>query len=426
MKMSVTRHNYWSLSIFNFAYLFTWSAAMSFFVIWLSQNLGISGTKTGLLYSANSIVALILQPVFGYLSDKLGLRKHLLYVLFLILLLVGPFFIYVYGPLLQSHFVIGAIVGALFIGLVFNAGNGVVDSYMDKVSRKYDFEYGRVRMWGSLGWAAATFVAGRVINIDVNLTFWIASLSALVALICVILTKVEISDQELQRTDSLRLSDVSQLIRTTKFWFLMLFMVGVAQIYEVYDQQFATYFVAQFSTEAEGNQFFGDLGAVQVFFEFVFLFVTPWFVNKTTAKWALIIAGAIMSFRIIGSSIPLGPVWIAVMKMIHSLEKPIILVAIFKYIAINFDQRLSSTMYLLYLFMGSLVVSVFSPIVGRLYEVLDFPTTYIILGSIAGLFTLLSCFTLTADKDNGERYWSQLGKTGTVKKQMDEPNISNT
>lgn len=170
-----------------------------FFVIWLGQSLGISQTYTGFLYAANSIVALIMQPLFGYLSDKLGLRKHLLYILFTILLLVGPFFIYVYGPLLQTQFVIGAIVGALFIGLVFNAGNGVVDSYMDKVSRKYGFEYGRVRMWGSLGWAAATFVAGRVININVNLTFWIASVSAIVAMICIFLTKVEISGQEQQK-----------------------------------------------------------------------------------------------------------------------------------------------------------------------------------------------------------------------------------
>ncbi|MDQ0494505.1 OHS family lactose permease-like MFS transporter [Paenibacillus brasilensis] len=326
--MSLAKRNYWSLSIFNFAYLFTWSAAMSFFVIWLGQSLGISETYTGFLYAANSIVALVMQPLFGYLSDKLGLRKHLLYMLFTILLLVGPFFIYVYGPLLQTQFVIGAIVGALFIGLVFNAGNGVVDSYMDKVSRKYGFEYGRVRMWGSLGWAAATFVAGRVININVNLTFWIASVSAVVAMICIFLTKVEISGQEQQKTESLKLIDVLHLVRTTKFWFLMLFMVGVTQIYEVYDQQFATYFVSQFSSKAEGNQFLGDLSAVQVFLEFVFLLVTPWFVNKTTAKWALIIAGAIMSLRIIGSSLPFGSIWVAGMKMIHSLEKPLILVAI--------------------------------------------------------------------------------------------------
>lgn len=410
LNMNLAKRNYWSLSVFNFAYLFTWSAAMSFFVIWLGQSLGISETYTGFLYAANSIVALIMQPLFGYLSDKLGLRKHLLYILFTILLLVGPFFIYVYGPLLQTQFVIGAIVGALFIGLVFNAGNGVVDSYMDKVSRKYGFEYGRVRMWGSLGWAAATFVAGRVININVNLTFWIASVSAIVAMICIFLTKVEISGQEQQKTESLKLIDVLHLVRTTKFWFLMLFMVGVTQIYEVYDQQFATYFVSQFSSKAEGNQFLGDLSAVQVFLEFVFLFVTPWFVNKTTAKWALVIAGAIMSLRIIGSSLPFGSIWVAAMKMIHSLEKPLILVAIFKYITVNFDQRLSSTMYLLYLFMGSLVVSIFSPIVGHMYEVLNFPMTYVILGSIAGLFTIISCFTLTADKKNGERYLEERRK----------------
>lgn len=51
------------------------------FAIWLGQHLGIGATKTGLLYSANALAALCMQPVLGFISDKIGLKKHC-YLLF--------------------------------------------------------------------------------------------------------------------------------------------------------------------------------------------------------------------------------------------------------------------------------------------------------------------------------------------------------
>ena len=54
MQISIKNRNYFALSAVSFLHLFAWSAAMSFFAIWLGQHLGIGATKTGLLYSANA------------------------------------------------------------------------------------------------------------------------------------------------------------------------------------------------------------------------------------------------------------------------------------------------------------------------------------------------------------------------------------
>ena len=88
--------------------------------------------------------------IFGFISDKIGLRKGLLFGILILVLPIGPFFIYLYGPLLRHTFWLGAILGGLYLGMIFNAGYGAIDSFMDKISRKYGFEYGRCRMWGSL------------------------------------------------------------------------------------------------------------------------------------------------------------------------------------------------------------------------------------------------------------------------------------
>lgn len=107
-----------------------------------------------------------------------------------------------------------------------------------------------------------------------------------------------------------------------------------------------------------------------------------------------------MSLRIAGSAIQLGPVWIAAVKMMHAIEKPLILVSVFKFIAANFDHKLSSTVYLLVLFVASIATAIYSPIAGYLYDTIGFAETYLILGAIAGFFTLISVFTLRDNSSN--------------------------
>lgn len=399
MQISIKNRNYFALSAVSFLHLFAWSAAMSFFAIWLGQHLGIGATKTGLLYSANALAALCMQPVLGFISDKIGLKKTLLFTILIILLLIGPFFIYIYGPLLTivSNFYLGAILGGIYLGFIFNAGYGVIDSYINKVSIKYGFEYGRARMWGSFGWAAATYTTGIAMNINPNLAFVSASLAALIAIICLSMAKVEISDVEMKKANSVSLKDIKHLLQNKDFLFLLFFMIGVGCVYDVYDQQFGVYFVSQFESQAEGNRWFGDLGAIQTFFEAIFLFVTPVIANKLGAKRTLILAGTIMSIRIIGSSLEWGPLWIAAVKCIHSFEKPLFLVGQFKYISKNFDLRLSASIYLGCLCTSSICASIFSPFFGSMYESIGFSQSYLYIGIVAGICTLISQKLLISD-----------------------------
>lgn len=397
--MVTGKRNYILLSIFDFLYLFAWSSTMAFFVIWTTQHLGISATKTGWLYAINAFIALTMQPFFGFISDKFGTKKSLIFLIIALLVPIGPFFIYVYAPLLVSSFWLGAVLGGIYLGIIFNSGCGVIDSYIDKISRRYSFEYGRVRMWGSLGWAAAAYIVGRNINDNPNLSFWLASIAIVLAAVCFLLTKIEVTLEEEKMTSSLKGVHVFELAKNKQFWMLIIFTLFVTQIYDTYDQQFAQYFSLQFSSVDVGNKWYGTLASVQVCFETLFLGLMPWFVNRVGAKWALVIAGTIMSVRILGSAVPLGPVWIAAVKMMHAIEKPLILISVFKFISQNFDHKLSSTIYLLVLFAASIATTVYSPVVGYLYDTIGFANAYIILGVIAGAFTLFSAFSLNNKKD---------------------------
>lgn len=117
----------------------------------------------------------------------------------------------------------------------------------------------------------------------------------------------------------------------------------------------------------------------------------------------MILAGLLMAFRIIGSGLVSGPVGISSMKLIHAVELPIMLIAVFKYLATNFDNRLSSVLYLVgFQFASQVGTSIFSPLAGGLYDSIGFRHTYLIMGAMVLCFTIISIFTLLDSKKDVE------------------------
>ena len=397
--MSKSKVVYLKLSAYFFFFFVTWSASYSLFSIWLGQEINLSGADTGIVFSVNAIFALCMQPLYGYISDKIGLRKSILTFISVLLIFVGPFYIYVYGPLLKYNTILGAVVGGIYLGTAFLAGVGAIESYVEKIGRKYNFEYGRSRMWGSLGWAAATFFAGQLFNINPNINFWIASISAIILFFIILSISIEMSEEDLEKAQSVKIKDVCLLFKLKEFWLFILYVIGVTCFYNVYDQQFPLYYSSMFSSKEIGNQIFGYLNSLQVFLEAGMMFMAPFIVNKIGAKKGLILAGLLMSFRIIGSGLATEPILISCMKLLHSVELPIMLIAVFKYLAANFDTRLSSILYLVgYQFASQVGATVLSPVIGRFYDTVGFSSTYIIMGCIVLVFTIISMFTLASTK----------------------------
>nr|VUD28741.1 putative proton/sugar symporter, LacY [Raoultella sp. NCTC 9187] len=73
------------------------------------------------------------------------------------------------------NIILGALVGGVYLGIVFSSGSGAVEAYIERVSRANRFEYGKVRVAGCVGWAICASITGILFGIDPNITFWIAS-----------------------------------------------------------------------------------------------------------------------------------------------------------------------------------------------------------------------------------------------------------
>ncbi|GKX63122.1 MFS transporter [Pragia fontium] len=398
------KSNYVLLSGLLFFFFFTWSSSSSLISIWLNQEVGLRGTQTGIIFSAIAIVALCAQPLYGFIQDKLGLRKNLLWFLGFMLLMTGPFFIYVYSQLLKFNILLGALAGGLFIGATFFAGIGALESYIERVSRISGFEFGKARMWGSLGWASATFFAGMILNINPHINFWMASVSAAIFLFLLYQVKEvkvnALNKLEYGNPNKLTLKDALALLKMPDFWALVVFVMGVS-IYNVYDQQFSVYFALLFSTPQQGNEMYGFLNSLQVFLEAGGMFLSPLLVNRIGAKNGLLLSGSIMALRIFGSGLADDTITISAMKLLHAVELPILLISIFKYISTHFDQRLSATLYLVgFQFITQVCASILSPLAGYGYDQLGFADTYTIMGTLVASFVLASFFLLRGERGN--------------------------
>ncbi|MEM5498640.1 oligosaccharide MFS transporter [Paraglaciecola mesophila] len=401
------RTAYWTSAMALLTFFLTWSFAYSLFPLWLNQTLQLSGKQTGIVFAANALAALFAMPVYGVVQDRLGTGKQLLRILALLTIAVGPFFVYVYQPLLTHHFFTGVCVGALYSALAFGAAVGTLEALIERIGRQHGVEFGKARLWGSLGWAVATFAAGIIFNISPQVNFWIASISGVAFFVCVLRLPTENITAKTPYTNNITALDVFALLKLTSFWRLGFYVMGVSCLYQIYDQQFAIYFASMFPNVEEGNRFYGYLNSVQVFIEAGLMFIAPSVVNKIGAKKGLLLSGAIMALRIMASGMVDDAISISLVKLLHAVELPLLLVSIFKYISANFDSRLSATIYLIgFNVVSQAVTTALSSVVGEMYDTLGFANAYLVLGTVVTINVVISWLVL---EGNGKiKYISQI------------------
>lgn len=399
--------NFWICGFFSFFYFFIMAICFPWLPVWAVDNLHLTNSDVGLLFAAVSFFALLFQPVFGFISDRLVLKKYLMAAIVALLILFAPFFIYLFGPLLQHHLFWGILAGGIYIGFAFAAGCGVMEAYIEKCSRRFHFEYGIARAFGNPGWGICSLIAAGLFSLNPHYMFWIASALALV--LAGLLFGVDAgrdsqggpqtTPSAFPRRHGLTLEQAMTLFRDRRFWLFMLFTMGVPCVYEVYDQQFATFFKSFFINKEEGTRMFGYATTLCEAGNALVMFLTPWILSKAGVKKTLIIAGLVMTVRITGSAFATSAQAVFALKLLHAFELPLYVIGSFKYITTTFDVRLSATIYLIgYQFSkqaGNMLLSAYA---GRLYDTIGFHSAYLILGSIVLGVTMISMFTL----DNGK------------------------
>lgn len=393
-SINFNKNAYIKISLCLFLFYFSWAATWSFLAIWLADNIGLSSVNIGYVLSVNALFALVIKPIFGYIMDKLGLKKNLLLCVAAFSILAAPFFIYIYQPLLQANFVLGMFIGGLYLGIAYLSGILVFETYADRYSRAWGFEFGRVRMWGSAGWAVASIFAGRFFNIDPHINFLVTSLGTILVFIVLLFLKTEgnginwqaISSTKKEKVDR---DDLKILFKDAGFWVLMLFYGGIIWMMQSAEQQFPRYFVTFFPDHQMGNAVLGYMGFVQSACEFALMCMVPFLINKIGPRNGLLLAGFIIGLRLVLSAFATEAWMIIIIKPVYGLEMSLLLVSIFKYLAAYFDKRLTGTIYMVLGCFNYLGITAINPIAGYFYDKHGFADTYLVMGVIAWIVTLV-------------------------------------
>ena len=390
----------------------SWSIWWSFFQIWLTSEkngLGLSGSEVGTIYSANSFVTLILMFAYGILQDKLVLKRSLLIFCATMSTLVGPFFIWIYAPLVQNHFTIGIIVGSLFLSAGFLSAAGIYEAVSERFSRYFDFKYGQARAWGSFGYAISALVAGFLFVKNPEYNFWIGSILGLFLLLNLIFWKPK---QEDKAKDEIRDEDVDSsipsfkemldLLKLPHLWVIVIFIMFSWSFYTIYDQQmFPDFYTQLFSSPETGQQMYGTLNSIQVFFEALMMGVVPIIMYKLGVRNTLLLGVCVMVARIGLSGVLTTPFTISIIKMMHAIEVPLFMLPMFRYITLHFNPKLSATLYMIGFQIAAQIGQVIlSTPLGTLRDNIGYSNTFLVISGIALISGIFAIFAFKKDDED--------------------------
>ncbi len=117
------------------------------------KRIGLSFTQIGVLLAIGPIFAIFIQPLWAMLSDRTGKRKLLL--ILLALCTAGAYLLYYLG----TSFAV-CLLAVLVVSLFSLALLPLCDALVIDRANAYGFPFARIRIGGTLGYAAMVFGAG--------------------------------------------------------------------------------------------------------------------------------------------------------------------------------------------------------------------------------------------------------------------------
>ncbi|NME34699.1 oligosaccharide MFS transporter [Lactobacillus sp. MRS-253-APC-2B] len=393
-----------------------WGIWWSFFQIWLTTKEGFSGAQVGEIYSFNSAFSLIMNLVYSNIQDRLGIRRNLLVFCAVLQVFLGPFFTFLFVPMLRAHFLMGALIGSCYLTLAYLSASPMFEALTERVSRRFNYQYGSARGWGSFGYALSALIAGFLFTIDPALLFWLGSGIAVVLLILLLCWNPIRNEKDVakfenpmvkERENSKPASkDFLNIFKIRSLWEIAIFLVFSGTFYTIFDQQmFPQFFTQFFKTQAVGDHMYGILNSVEVFLEAIMMGLVPLLMKKIGVRQTILVGVTFMFIRIGGCGLITNPVGVSIIKLLHAPETAIFCVVMFRYYTLHYDPRVSATINIVTGIAGSFGQILLSTPLGILRDHIGYQPTFLVIAGIVFCAGIYSYFIIRKDDQevNGEK-----------------------
>src|SRR5699024_8034046 len=189
------------------------------------------------------------------------------------------------------------------------------------------------------------------------------------------------------------------LLRNRSFLGFMVLMFGAAALYDVFDQQFPNYFAQFIGGGLDPQVLFSRDVFAQIHLEALVMFSMLFVITEIGAKRGLQLFALVLVVRVVGSAFFTHTSLLILWRLLAAVEMPLMLVSVMKYITRMFDVRISATAYMIGFNMSKQVgIVIFSWLFGTSYDLIGFRTSYVLLGGVVLIVTVLAGLLMPADR----------------------------
>ncbi len=214
------------------------------FAIWLDKQVHLDALQIGEIMGMKGFVAIFYKPLFGWILDKTQLRIKFILTLAIAGLASGPFFQFVYKPLLMhgghAGFFAAGILGGIYFGYVVIAGGAAMFSYCARYILAHGGTEDKIGTANMAAWLGMGFVLTILYTFNPTWGFYLASFAALLLIFVMFSLKVKIFDTLNTKSTSrqkITLPDLKKLIMNPRFYVLAFFAsVIMVSVYAQYSQ----------------------------------------------------------------------------------------------------------------------------------------------------------------------------------------------
>ncbi|MCD7950311.1 MAG: MFS transporter [Erysipelotrichaceae bacterium] len=155
------------------------------------MNKGYTATQVSFVVSMGLVASVVFQPIVGYFSDHFNERLINMIVLF-ISALFGTLFVF------MNNIYMITLCYSMALGL-FNSAKPVIERFATLSAHPY----GKIRIWGSIGYAIGFKVSGYIYNyIKPEYMFILYSLGLIVSIVGMLLTKDVKTQSNMKQSDN--------------------------------------------------------------------------------------------------------------------------------------------------------------------------------------------------------------------------------
>ena len=262
--------------MYNFYYL-SWAVFSALISVYLLDK-DFKASEVSLVVSTSFLTSMIFQPVIGMFSDRYDVKK-VNFVLFTLAGIGGLAFMF-------ASSLITITIGYSFVLTLINGTNPV----MEKIASSSPYQYGKIRIWGTIGYAAGSWLAGMIYQLISPSAIFICFIITMILCIIGLLgtqTPSELGQNNEEKTKT------STLFHNYKYLYYLI----IAAIFQGITNMANTYIPAMFQNDGLKVSLVSTILSFAVLCEAPLVLFSHKFMDKLTNKRLLIIAYSMITIQ---------------------------------------------------------------------------------------------------------------------------------